>query len=332
MSDNLPSAAIQQFDISCSLNSIVMLALLTGIFTMVYIGTMYLYLNGKGSRQRMVIATTTALTFLGIFQLGLQWYYLKRAVVTNGTIRNDIFVALLEIPAWLDVLLCFSQMLVVVFADALLIWRCFFVWNRSRRVILLPTLLLVAEFLLTFAHLTLLSLTDTEKITSKDVRLLGHIQVAMLCASFTGSMAATLLIAYKIHSVTNQEFTPRGRFRHVIEIIVQSAVVYSLALLLQLAYNVRAVIATDLEQLAFAFSSYAQPLAFSLTVLVPTIMVARVCLAPDPNVHLSGQLHLSRLQFQEPSGSSENGQVRTDGAGEMQVKSLLPSTGEKDAV
>ncbi|KDR69420.1 hypothetical protein GALMADRAFT_919949 [Galerina marginata CBS 339.88] len=290
------SDAIEKADISAALNSTVMFTFLMGIYTTAYFSTIYLYSHRKGSRQRMVVVIITALYSNGVLQLGLQWWYLKLAFVNNGTTRGDTLEAFFVAPLWLEVISDLSQMVMLVLADVLLIWRCFFVWNRSIRVIVLPVVLLVAE-------------------------------VGISIASVMTSMAATTLIAFRIHSISNQENTPRGQFKHIIEIVVQSAVIYSLALLLQLASNVHPIVATDTVFLAY--SQYAGSLAFVLSGLVPTVMVARICISPEDNTHLSTLQHVSRLQFQGQSTNHDISQVSMGGIEQMEVEAILPPAGEK---
>ncbi|KDR79663.1 hypothetical protein GALMADRAFT_137452 [Galerina marginata CBS 339.88] len=341
MSTSLPSAAIQQSFIGASLNSTVMGTFLMGIYTMFYFGTVYLYrksssinvfkiptkramlVNRSRSRQRMVLATITALYLDAVFQIGLQWHALTRAFVANGTTQGDIFVALLVNPVWFAAVNTLSQVLILILADVLLIWRCYFVWNRSVRAILLPGLLLVAEIGLAIAIVVLI-LVDSSNVTDEGVRVQTLVQLTLFCVSLATSIAATLLIGVRIHSVSKRS---RRRFRHVIEIVVQSSAIYSLALIFQVACNVRPVSLADTVYVAYI--SYSSALTFVIAGLVPTVMVARVCVAPDDNSQLSTNQHVSRLQFQGQS-ASHNSEVGMSSAGETDVAIILPPPEEKN--
>ncbi|KDR69755.1 hypothetical protein GALMADRAFT_160258 [Galerina marginata CBS 339.88] len=321
MSVSFPSSATQESYISASLNSTLMLTFSMGIYTSVY------FVTRSHSWQRMIIATITAIYSDAVFQLGLQWYTSKQIFVTKGTTRGETFVALFESPEWLVGVSTLSQVLLVVLADVLLIWRCFFVWNRSVWAILVPAVLFVAELGISTA-LTFLSFETFNSVpTAQKIRLVEHIQVTFFCISFATSMAATLLIAFRIHSVSNMENTSRGRFQHVIDILVQSAAIYSVALLLQVAYNSRPTSLTD--PVYFAFENYAASLAIVITGLVPTVMVARVCVAPNDNTDFP---NLSHLQFRGQTISHEDGQAEIYGVREMDVDAILPPTAEKSRV
>ncbi|KDR69428.1 hypothetical protein GALMADRAFT_145473 [Galerina marginata CBS 339.88] len=314
------SDAIEKADISAVLNAGVMFTFLMGIYTTTYL------VHRKGSRQRMVVVIITALYSNGVLQLGIQWWYLKLAIVNNGTTRGDILAEFFNLPLWSEVTDELTQMLMVILADVLLIWRCFYVWNRSIRVIALPVLLLVAEVGISIASV-MIRFINFDPASSSAARLFGLMQIALFSVSFTGSMAATILIAFRIHSMSNQENTHGGRFKHVIEIVVQSAVIYSLALLLQIAYSVQPVYAH--ETVYFAYCSYASTLAFVLAGLVPTIMVARVYASPGDNTHLSSLQHVSRIQFQGQSTSRDVSQVSMGAVEQMEVDAISPPTGEE---
>ncbi|KDR69427.1 hypothetical protein GALMADRAFT_145472 [Galerina marginata CBS 339.88] len=271
----------------------------------------------------MVVVIITALYSNGMYQLGIRWWVLKLAIVNNGSTRGDTWEGFLDFPLWSELTSDLNQFLAVILADVLLIWRCFYVWNRSIRVIVLPVLLLVAEVGLSIASV----MTSRYIIRSESAALFEAIQISLFSISFTSSMAATILIAFRIHSISTQENNPRGRFKHVIEIVVQSAVIYSLALLLQIAYNVQPVYPA--ETVYSAYGSYASSLAFVLAGLVPTVMVARVCVSPGDNTHLSSLQHVSRIQFQGQSTSQDVRQDNLGGIEQMEVNAISPPTGEK---
>ncbi|KDR69424.1 hypothetical protein GALMADRAFT_145468 [Galerina marginata CBS 339.88] len=314
------SDAIEKADISSALNSTVLFTFLMGIYTSVY------FVHRKGSQQRMVVVIITALYFNGVLQLGLQWWDLEWAIVNKGTTRENTFEGFFNLPLWSEVIAELSQLLMLILADILLIWRCFYMWNRSIRVIALPVLLLVAEVGISIA--TVVTGDINFKIPSESTaHLFGVMQIALLSISFTGSMVETILIAFRIRSIFNQENTPRGRFKHVVEIVVQSAVIYSLALLLQIPYNVKPV--NIHETVYLAYSNYASVLASVLAGLAPTVMVARVCVSPDDNTHLSALQHVSRIQFQGQSASQDVSQVSMGGIEQMEVDAISPPTGEK---
>ena len=74
-------------------------------------------------------------------------------------------------------------------------------------------------------------------------------------SAFT-SLLATALIAWRIHTISQESGRSRRRFSNIIEIVVQSALLYSLALLIQgIAFTIPF---TSLETRDFALVRYAK--------------------------------------------------------------------------
>ncbi|KDR71343.1 hypothetical protein GALMADRAFT_144030 [Galerina marginata CBS 339.88] len=288
--------------ISDNFNSTVLFTFLMGLYTIVYFGTLILYLTRKGSQRRVVILSITLLYMLGVINLGVQWYELEWIVVLNGETRESIFIATLTLPGWSVMLDNFCLVYMVVIADGLLVWRCFFVWNRS-------LLLCLAE--------TVICGKNAAGILPLKIQILGNtIESALFFTSLSSSLLATLLIAFRIHSVSKQDGGSRGRFGHIIEIVVQSAAVYSLASLIMGVVLIVPRNSAAMNQ----FVNYGMAVAFTLTGIGPTIMIARVCLAADPSTQVSTIHNLSGLQFQGRSTRQNATQIMLEDAPEMNVE------------
>ncbi|KDR81202.1 hypothetical protein GALMADRAFT_136239 [Galerina marginata CBS 339.88] len=295
-----PTTSIQRSIIGSALNSTIMFTFLMGIYTMVYFFTVYLYLTRRQSKQRLVIAAISTLYALSILQLSLQWYLLQWSFATNGATREVIFASLVSSPIWFQLAVNIDIFAVLSLADALLIWRCFGIWNRSRRAIILPSVLLFSEI----ATVIIIGINDFRKLTTKELRQLNALEASLFFVSFSATLAATILIAYRIYSVAREGSRVHsrslwGRFGHVVEIVIQSAATYSLALLLQAMIGVVPHNANSLWW--FGLSDYGGALACTLAGLAPTVMVARVYVATGDKNHLAATQHLSEIQFQARS-------------------------------
>ena len=64
-------------------------------------------------------------------------------------------------------------------------------------------------------------------------KILNVLLISGYFSTFASTISSTLLIVYRIHnSISNQNHTQyKKRFKHVVDVLVQSAAVYSLALL-----------------------------------------------------------------------------------------------------
>lgn len=130
MSDILPSVAMQQGIIDASLNAQTLQNFITGtdifpstksqlklihtgVYTMVYAWTMYLYLHGmhhvfqapllsdlyfsaslKSRSQRVVISAISILYALYISNWIIQWYLTDQSMIANGETRELVFMSI----------------------------------------------------------------------------------------------------------------------------------------------------------------------------------------------------------------------------------------------
>lgn len=66
---------------------------------MVYAGTTFVYFKRREAPPRVIVVTAmTALYFLSLAMLGVNWYFLSTVVVNNGDSRNSIFMAFTKTP------------------------------------------------------------------------------------------------------------------------------------------------------------------------------------------------------------------------------------------
>ncbi|KAF8188717.1 hypothetical protein BJ912DRAFT_968312 [Pholiota molesta] len=210
-------------EISSTINSSMLLMFGMGMYTVIYFGTMYIYLTRRLSKHRLVPATITILFLCNIIQISVQWYVTKWQFVDNGDNRDSVFVSLFDGLNWTYLALEIPSYIGFVLADLLLLWRCFHVWNRSFRVISVPLILAITETALfcTKIAIPLASIPDTST----------KVVAAAFFTTSATSFVTTVLIAYRIYSTAKHEGVSGRRFKHIIDIIVQSGAVYSLSLL-----------------------------------------------------------------------------------------------------
>ncbi|KAF8894194.1 hypothetical protein CPB84DRAFT_1825940 [Gymnopilus junonius] len=179
-----------------------------------------------------------------------------------------------------------------------LIWRCYNIWSRSLRAILLPSFLLICE----------IGLDDLGTSPSQVDTLNTVLGVATFMTLAT-TLVATLLISYRIHSVAKQDLprSSRSRFNHIIEILVQSAAVYSVVTLASAITVVVPLTENNVAQV-FTAETYVSAIYAFTSGIVPTVMVARVVLADDTNrdMNISVITRVSGLQFHGQSASTPN--------------------------
>ncbi|KDR68094.1 hypothetical protein GALMADRAFT_146582 [Galerina marginata CBS 339.88] len=305
---NLPPVALQKSEINSTLNSIIMGTFLMGIYTTVYLGTLYIHLTtGRVKQSKIVVITMTLLYMLGIAQLGIQWYVCCWNFVGNGNTRETVFVSLYDAPVWTRLAINITSFSMCIIADGLLIWRCFYVWNRSKRVISFLVLLFISEIGLYVAEIMVVCIeANFRAVTAKEAFNLNALESALYFVSFTTTVTTTLLISYRIHSVRRDTPFSTGRLSHVTDIVLQSGAVYACAMFTS---AVAAVVPDNgsATSRVFALSSYATALLVPIAGIAPTVMIARVSWESANNRinPSSSTFRISSLQF-HGSQSTDN--------------------------
>ncbi|KAF8887243.1 hypothetical protein CPB84DRAFT_1849891 [Gymnopilus junonius] len=293
----------EQSENGSNLHSTILFTFFMGIYTMVYFGTLYLYLARKTAQRHIVIATITALYIFNVIIFAGQWWLIQWEFITNGQTQDSIYVAYMFVsPEWLNLVIDVMSVLTIVLADGLLIWRCYYVCNRSIRILALLLVLWIAEFGISVSSLAIQGVIGGTNATHQLAVEANDLVSAQYFMSFFTSVVATCLIAYKIISVSKQSVTigiSSGRqFRHILDIVVQSSVIYSLALLLiAIGFVLPEEVGDGRNTRGIAFFNYSTALAYAISGLAPTVMVARVALLATDRPDPSSGPHLSNLNF-----------------------------------
>uniref|UniRef100_A0A8H7XPS6 Uncharacterized protein n=1 Tax=Psilocybe cubensis TaxID=181762 RepID=A0A8H7XPS6_PSICU len=184
---------------------------------------------------------------------------------------------------------------VFIVADTLLIWRCFHVWGRSRRIL---TALLVCLFIETalFAGEISISLVSRKLPSVLEVVSANDMQSAQALISFATTIISTFLIAYKIHKLsTPSSSSSRNLFKHIVMILVESAAVYSLSILVFAIFNL--IPATDNLHYSLSYAKLCtQVIVTVIGGMAPTILVARVALPRSDGSFASTISHISGIE------------------------------------
>ena len=155
--------------------------------------------------------------------------------------------------------------------------------------------------------------------------MLNCLLLSAFFSSFAATISSTILIVYRIYnSLSKQDTHSKKKFLHIVDVLVQSAAVYSLAILVSLIAGALLVTFGDQPTLSlFAMLNFeSRAILFFVSVrifgvpnvcvkvykdlnqgIAPTVMVARVALATD-NIKTvdSTNVHISTIQFHGHSG------------------------------
>lgn len=156
------------------------------------------------------------------------------------------------------------------------IWRCWVIWGRNWKVTVLPVILTVVgtvfSVLADFAQIK-----SAEKVQNVllDSKLFIDTGTIYLSLSFATTLVVTILISYRILSIdrsnrklVGEDRESRSLYYHALEIVIESAALYSIAELALLILLVRAL----------PTYKFAQDVVAQVTGLAPTLILARISL------------------------------------------------------
>ncbi|KAF4615088.1 hypothetical protein D9613_003287 [Agrocybe pediades] len=188
-----------------------------------------------------------------------------------------------------------------------MIWRCFHACGRSMRKLTLPLGLFVVEFLLVLTNTAFVGLTYMRKSFRNDERVhqSALISGVLETVAVATSLSATFIICQHIYSNTSQDRRSRQRYKHIVDILVQSSVLYTTSVLLGAicGFLDRGKVTSPIK--AIILDNYADTVLQIMTGLAPTLMVARLVIASDTKSANTTSIYFpSELNRSAPSDDS----------------------------
>jgi len=212
------------------------------------------------TNPRRSSSSRNAMAFLVVVMFGLStahsanyWAYVRRAFIAHGETRESIAEALNEYPSWYLGVASLSDANAIL-ADCVIIWRCWIVWGRSWRVVVIPAIctMLTAVFSAVAVYTTMSSTT------------FGAAGADYATALYSTSLVTTLFCTSAI--VYRYRQAGYRSSRNIIEIFVQSSALYCIATLFALVAYIRSGPASE----------FASAFWTSMTGIAPTLIIARV--------------------------------------------------------
>ncbi|KAK0238207.1 hypothetical protein EDD85DRAFT_1005808 [Armillaria nabsnona] len=220
--------------LDAQLNSTILYALLYGVYTGILAVTLWnIFINKCWPIRRAMIYVIILLHALITIGVAATWSNIRSTFIANGqsfwTVYSKL-ISLGQVPYWEGIAASMSTIL----ADLCVIWYCWMVWGRRWLVVLLPILSLVCVIGLRIV------------VMYYTYRNAGTFQTrfTVLYTSFilATTLSCTLLIIYRILTVAGARHGAEGRLRvyhHFIEVLVESSALYSIFLVLFLAFTIR---------------------------------------------------------------------------------------------
>ncbi|KAK0479639.1 hypothetical protein IW261DRAFT_1593621 [Armillaria novae-zelandiae] len=222
-----------------NLNAGILISLLHGIYTGIVAVTLgNIFTNKSRSIGRIMIIVITLLYIVATMNFVLNWLYIRSIFVEHGQSLRTRYLAQC-IPSFESTIeMGVTGVICTILADSTIIWRCWMVWGRRWMVVLIPILLLISGSVYSKPG-AVFKIIATYKISATAVVAypLGFALYSAFILAAT--LWCTIFIIYRIVAVARTAMEGLRTYRHVIEIMVESSVLYSLALILYVVFYVR---------------------------------------------------------------------------------------------
>ncbi|TRM69213.1 hypothetical protein BD626DRAFT_8135 [Schizophyllum amplum] len=193
-----------------------------------------------------------------------------------------------------------------ILGDSIVVWRCWHVWGRNWKVCIFPALLIVGSAVCGFGQAFIFA--NAQAIHSAFADTLTRWNGSLFILSLVTNVVVTTLIASRIWFISRETgstmFSKKFRYTKVLVLIIESAMIYSAALVIEITLY---FIGSN------AFYIVYDPIA-QLTAIVPTMIIVMSTLGltaedmdaskpiaklaqNDPESH-----HLSTIHFQPGPG------------------------------
>ncbi|PBK82547.1 hypothetical protein ARMGADRAFT_1140906 [Armillaria gallica] len=292
-------------DMDVYLNRVLLEAFLDGVYTgILAIALWNIFYHKHFQVERRKIIMVLAIIFLyitDIIGLSVHWWIVNYAFIKNGWTFWDVFLGSQSVgTSFLRIVLVveITGTISMIIADTIMIWRCWTIWDRQWLIVLLPILCTViataAKGMYMYHYVNdLVSLQATS--TSYGTSAIWVILYVSFVLSTT--VLCTILIIYRIIKVIIR--TERGwggiqSYRGAIEILVESASLYSFGLLLYIIFIAHGTLTAN----------YVDIVALVTRGIAPTMVLGRVAAGQArPNDTWSESV-ASSLRFGGHSGDS----------------------------
>ncbi|KAF9465436.1 hypothetical protein BDZ94DRAFT_1214614 [Collybia nuda] len=207
-----------------------------GIYTCLFFESLYIMFKKRKARTcsgKVFLVAILLMYIIATVDIALNLYRMIQAYIWLRDSVGPVFY-LLDMRRWDNIAhnlnLCFMTWL----GDALVIYRCFIIWNRSYLVILVPSLLLIFSIAVNVVIMFWLthpfSVSFMGLITWMDMVYPVNLAQNILT---TGLIAFKILYQHRISTAAGvRRAGSRLRLIHIVRILVESAMVYTFQVLI----------------------------------------------------------------------------------------------------
>ncbi|KJA25278.1 hypothetical protein HYPSUDRAFT_53180 [Hypholoma sublateritium FD-334 SS-4] len=186
---------------------------IAGLYTVVFFQAIELLIR---QRKAYIAVPLTVLYITVVLDLAGEWEILRLAVVIHDETRTAIASEVDYGPPQMDRMTNTALVVSALLADSLLVWRCYVLWHQNKWILGIYTAALLVE-------IVLLPIWLVTNIT------LGPLTFVSLyfIVSFTVTVISTILIIYRIFTVSRRADSKIAPYRFTTEILVESGALYT---------------------------------------------------------------------------------------------------------
>ncbi|PBL00313.1 hypothetical protein ARMGADRAFT_1159664 [Armillaria gallica] len=277
------------------INVMILSAFLHGFYTGVMSIALWTVVQSKyrthGRGSHFLIVVILLLYIFATVEAFDNWIFLTQSLVTNDGTKP--WATCISNAHGLSLFMCIINLL-----EKIQIWRCWIVWGRSWRAVIVPiictTVAVVSRFMVLYSNNMC-----NNGLLAPGPFLLKSVNWAVLYSSLVLAtlLWCTVLIIYRILRVSGVA-TGICLYHRAIEVIVDSASLYSVLMVVLLVFGIRNERAVN----------YLETIAFGMRGIVPTILVGRVAAGhtrPDDDWSDSRSV-VSSLEFENRPASQDS--------------------------
>ncbi|KAK0209537.1 hypothetical protein IW262DRAFT_1498350 [Armillaria fumosa] len=247
-------------------NTIMLNAFSHGIYTGVVAVTLWAVASRnsfRDHRRHILVLTILILYILATVGLYCGWANVNLSLITDG---ENFWTAYNATPSTsMELTIGIIAILSTVVADATLIWRCWIVWGQSWLIVLIPiacTALAIASRGIVTYYYTFGSNPSPQALFLEKIVSWSTLYSSLILATLVW---CTILIIYRIWRVGGAAGRLRA-YQRVIEMLVESASLYSAMIVVLLVLEARNAVAGE----------YVEQVTVAMRGIMPTILVGRV--------------------------------------------------------
>ncbi|KAK0448487.1 uncharacterized protein EV420DRAFT_1711847 [Desarmillaria tabescens] len=255
----LTEAAIHQL-LDYELNSGIFYFLLHGIYTGVLAVTLWsIYISKSQPIRRGLVIVTIVLYITTSINVAITWSSICSAFIDHGQNLWTKYFTYAEANVPVETLGAgIVSTISTILADSTMIWRCWQVWGQCWLIVLIPILCL-------FSGVVCNILVFHQEFLS-GFMMNPLLQILYISFSLATTLFCTLLIIYRIWRVGQINNGGLRVYGHMIEVLVESAALFSISLILYVV----------LDASNSSAYYYIDRLAAILRGVTPTLLIGRI--------------------------------------------------------